>query len=287
MTKAVDWKFGMSTMGNFNEETFRDYAANGVEYMEVSPCQESFGILNFEEIKAFSRTYGITLWSFHLPFFPFETNDISSCDKTVRENSLRLQSELLRRAADIGIPHYVIHPSGEPISDSERPERLKHSRESLCLLGELAERCGGMLCVEDLPRTCLGHSIEEMAFLTAASEKLRICLDTNHLLHDRNADFVRALGGKIATLHVSDYDFTDERHWIPYEGKVDWVELISALEQADYNGPLLYEVSLTTPKTILRKRPPTRRDFAENYKALTEKRPFEAFGKPNPAFFGA
>ena len=285
MTKATDWKFGMSAMGDFNEDTFRDYAENGVEYMEVSPCQESFGTLNFKQILTFAQTYGVTLWSFHLPFAPFETNDISSCDKNIQKNSVNLQSELIRRAADIGIGRVIIHPSGEPIRLSERSERLKRSKESLFILEELADSCGGTLCIEDLPRTCLGHSIEEMAYLGSAHEKIRICLDTNHLLTDRNVDFIHAFGDKIITLHVSDYDFTDERHWLPYEGKTDWIELIGALEQADYNGPLLYEVSLATPPSIIREHSLTRRDFFENYKALTEKRSFVPFGKPNPEFF--
>ena len=285
MTNAADWKFGMSTTGDFNEDTFRDYAENGVEYMEVSPCQESFGTLDFKQILTFSQTYGVTLWSFHLPFAPFETNDISSCDKTIRKNSVELRSELIRRAADIGIERFIIHPSGEPIADEERPERLKRSQESLFALAELASRCGGTLCVEDLPRTCLGHTIEEIKLLSSVHENLRVCFDTNHLLTDSNIDFVRALRDKIVTLHVSDYDFTDERHWIPYEGKTDWVALIGALEEVRYSGPLLYEVSLATPPSIVRERPLTRHDFFENYKALTEKRPFVPFGKPNPAFF--
>ena len=70
MTKSTEWKFGMSTMGDFNEDTFRDYAENGVEYMEVSPCQESFSSLNFKEIETFARRYAVTLWSFHLPYGP-------------------------------------------------------------------------------------------------------------------------------------------------------------------------------------------------------------------------
>ena len=222
---------------------------------------------------------------FICPMAPFETNDISSRDKTVRNGSMQMQSELIRKAADIGIRRFILHPSGEPIPEKERSDRLQYSAQSIFDLGELSDSCGGTLCIEDLPRTCIGHSIGEMAFLSSVSKKVRICLDTNHLLTDRNADFVRELGHKIETVHVSDYDFTDERHWLPYEGKTDWIELVEALENADYGGPWLYEVSLVTPPSILREHPLTRRDFAENYKALTEKRPFVPFGKPNPDYF--
>ena len=55
MTNATDWKFGMSTAGDFCEDTFRDYSKNGVEYMEISPRQESFSTLNFKETEAFAH----------------------------------------------------------------------------------------------------------------------------------------------------------------------------------------------------------------------------------------
>jgi sugar phosphate isomerase/epimerase len=70
---------------------------------------------------------------------------------------------------------------------------------------------------------------------------LRVCFDTNHCLIEDNCDYIRAVGPKIVTLHVSDYDFTDEKHWIPGEGKNDWEGIIRTLEEADYSGRFLYE----------------------------------------------
>jgi sugar phosphate isomerase/epimerase len=70
-----------------------------------------------------------------------------------------------------------------------------------------------------------------------------VAYDTNHLLIQDNVEFIEAVGGRIITLHVSDYDFIDERHAMPLEGKNDWKAIISALEEAGYNGPWLYEIS--------------------------------------------
>ena len=66
--------------------------------------------------------------------------------------------------------------------------------------------------------------------------------DTNHSLREDNAHFIRALGNKIVTLHVSDYDFTDERHLLPLEGKNDWEGIFAALEEIGYAGRFLYEL---------------------------------------------
>ena len=45
------------------------------------------------------------------------------------------------------------------------------------------------------------------------------------------------------TLHLSDYEFGDEEHWVPGEGKIDWKELLELLEKYDYEGPLMFEVT--------------------------------------------
>ena len=114
------------------------------------------------------------------------------------------------------------------------------------LIADFAERHGAILCVEDLPRTCLGHNRAEMKELISADDRLRVCFDTNHLVGEPDDVFARALGDKIVTMHVSDYDFVDERHWLPGRGKVDWTALVRALSDVGYNGVWMYEIDFTT-----------------------------------------
>jgi sugar phosphate isomerase/epimerase len=54
-------------------------------------------------------------------------------------------------------------------------------------------------------------------------------------------DFVDALGDKIVTCHMSDYDFVDEKHFFCGNGDINWDELIGLLEGIGYCGPFLYE----------------------------------------------
>ena len=61
---------------------------------------------------------------------------------------------------------------------------------------------------------------------------------------------MKKLGKDIITLHISDYDFVDERHWLPKEGKTDWDSLIKALVECGYDGVWMYEVD---PKKYLTK----------------------------------
>ena len=280
--KATEWKLGMSSCstGKLDKETFDGYAANGISCMEVALGNEHTPV-DWKNTLALSRDSGVELWSLHLPFYPFETLNIATNDTKLRNRTIEFLTEnYIKRGADIGIKTAVIHPSAEPYAENEREELIKVGAESLAELAENAAKCGMRIAVEDLPRTCLGNCSDDIKKLIALNDKLRVCLDTNHLLAEKNVDFVKALGDKIVTLHVSDYDFLNERHWLPYEGKVDWVELVSALEDAGYAGPFMYEIELKTSKTIVR-RDLTFADFAENYKACVEKRPYKPFGVPN------
>ena len=184
-----------------------------------------------------------------------------------------MHKELIQKAADIGIQTFVLHPSGEPIADEEREDRFGYSMENLDILAEFAHKCGAVIAVEDLPRSCLGNTAEDMLQLLSANDKLRCCFDSNHLLADSNRNFIEKIADKIVTLHISDYDFTDEKHWLPGEGLVDWQEVYSLLQKVGYNGVWMYEINLTPPDTLSRSRDLTFDDFVRNAREIFENNP--------------
>lgn len=223
------------------EEGFMNLKESGIEKVEIS--HSDYSAFDFEKVKKNAEKAEVQIWSVHLPFVPFEKIDISSLDRNVREGTICLLRRIIERAGSAGIDKFIIHPSGEPIDDGEREERMKCSMESLDFLAEKAHEVGGVIAVEDLPRTCLGRNSEEINRLVSANDKLRVCFDTNHLLTENISDFIRNVGDKIITTHVSDYDFINERHWLPGEGDVNWQELVNTLEEINYNGVWLYEVT--------------------------------------------
>jgi sugar phosphate isomerase/epimerase len=77
------------------------------------------------------------------------------------------------------------------------------------------------------------------------NEKLRSCFDTNHLLIEDPVHYVKAVGSRIITTHVSDYDFVDEKHWWPGEGKLNYTAVLNALREVGFAGTWMYEVNLT------------------------------------------
>lgn len=59
--------------------------------------------------------------------------------------------------------------------------------------------------------------------------------------------FAKKFKGKIATVHISDYDFIQERHAWPGLGKINWPELYKAICDTDYEGVWMYEMHLKQP----------------------------------------
>ena len=262
-------KIGVSACGfELTEENFAKLWKSGLSAMELCREPGEYEKVNYSEVKTFADRYDIDLWSFHLPFWPFTQIDISSPDKDLRNGTVKYLSELIKKAADIGIDKYVIHSSGELKDGSSRSERMEYAKDTLAKLAGVAASCGGVMAVEDLPRTCLGNTSEEIAELLSADDRLRICFDTNHLLQEDNVDFMDKLGDKIITVHVSDYDFADEKHWLPGEGKIDWIAMMKKFDEIGYSGAWIYEMGLKSLQILGRSRDLVFEDFYNNAMSL-------------------
>lgn len=272
------YRIGVSTPCRIDEEMFRLYSKAGITHMEVSVSKELSDELDFAKLLEWSKKYGVELYSFHLPFWPFAEIDISNPD--IAEASVEYLKGFVDKGTSVGIDKYIIHPSGEPIEENDRPLRMATAKKSLAILAEYAEGKGAVICVENLPRTCLGRDSRDILELLNCDSRLVACFDTNHLLEEDPIEFINKIGNKIVTLHVSDYDFKNERHWLPGEGLLDWQSIISALEGVGYDGVWLYEINLNCPWTIKRPRDLTYEDFYRNAMELFENKPLTIFSAP-------
>ena len=272
------FSIGVSTPKFIDEEMFRLYKEASISQMEVSVNKEESEALNYENLLEWSKKYGVELYSFHLPFMPFNDIDISRPD--IAEKSVEYLKGYIDNGTKIGIDKFVIHPSGEPIAESDRALRMEISKKSLSILADYAKERGAVICVENLPRTCLGRDSKDMLELLSANDKLVACFDTNHLLGEDPLEFIKAVGDKIVTLHVSDYDFKNERHWLPGEGLLNWKEILEAIKGLNYKGSWLYEISLGAPWTITRPRDLTYSDFYNNAQELFAGKELTRFSTP-------
>lgn len=276
-------KYGFSlgiSLGVYpTEEILASCAAAGIKYIELSPNDEYEKIFaDAEDMKAMAARHGITLRSLHLPF-GHETLNFCAADEGSREDTMRVQKEMLRGAAALGVKYVIAH-GGIPEPQTERKKYLAIARENIAALQAEASRFGIHICVESLLPSCIGRNSKELSYILSAHPDLRVCLDPNHLLDEDPVALIHAVGEKIAAVHFSDCDGLDERHWMPGEGLIDWPAIVGALASVGYDGPLLYEVNpFRTPKSIDR-RALTFEDFRENHAALCRGEIPAPIGKP-------
>lgn len=191
-------------------------------------------------VKQAAAAGGVTIWSCHAPF---GSTDISAEDEVGRRQSVQNVIETLDVAVELGAGRVVVHGSREPIAEEERERRLIQCIRSLNELCKRASQRGLVLALELLPRTCLGNRTAEMQrLLEIVDGDLRVCYDVNHItLYEGVQESLSALKSRIETLHISDHDGVDERHWIPGRGIVDWPGFVAGLDAIGYSGCLLHE----------------------------------------------
>lgn len=235
--------------GSPSEADYKEAKALGFDYIELAPG--AYGGGNYDQIVSGSQSTltklknaGVTVWSIHLPYGDY--NDISVLDESTRNQTIARLKDYIKALADVFSPEVmVLHPSSEPIPDSEREQRIVNSAASVAELYQTACEAGVTLCVENLPRTCLGNTPEELLRIVEPTPGVKICFDTNHFLKGSTEHFIRTAGHLIGTVHVSDFDYNDEKHWLPKLGKIAWGELMLQLEEAGYDGVFMSESERT------------------------------------------
>ena len=237
------------------QKLYSDCQKQGVRYIDINPGEYGHG--NYDQIVAGSQTtkrylkeYGLSTWAIHLPYG--NSFDISTTDERRRQEIVESLSTYIKALANVFHPQrFVLHPSGEPVTTGpEREQNIAQAIKSVRALYNVSTQKGVVLCLENLPRTCLGNTPEELLRIVTPTHGVKICYDTNHNLQNSYDDFISKTGHLIATIHVSDYDFTNERHWLPGMGILPWGDLILMLEECGYKGVFMSESNNNTEKKL-------------------------------------
>ena len=250
----------MGRWTGFGLESMKENKAGGLDYIEVTMNnvigKSAEGVTErANSLMDDIQKSGLKVWSVHMPYST--TLDVSVIDDVKRAKNLQYMKDMMRVAGIFKPMRIVLHPSSEPINPDEREQRLRNSHESIGELAPIAKEIGAILCVENLPRTCLGRSGEEMMKLIEGYDEVGLCFDTNHLLYQSHAEFLQTVDkGKIKTVHLSDYDFADERHLLPGKGLIDNKALWQDIEDNGYDGIMMFEcygepAQLDTARLIL------------------------------------
>ena len=197
------------------------------------------------------RDTGKRVFSYHIPFSYLD--DISATDELQRQRALSRFRALLQQAQSFQVEMLVVHPSAEPVDQSQRGLHTVQLRKSMQELEGELRNAKMRMALEFLPRLCMGNTLADMdRFLDGMSATFGVCQDVNHLMgqYQEIPSIVRTLKEKLITLHISDYDGVDERHWLPGQGVIDWKAFVCALQMINYSGPFNYEIKINVEKDI-------------------------------------
>lgn len=200
---------------------------------------------------------GIRFNQAHAPFI-FHTSYLPDWNREI----MPLQLRCMEACALLGIPHMVVHPihhlpyhrRGEP-GRSNVEVIWSLNREYYHLLQPHAKQFGVKISLEnmfgeDARRGCLvpdmfsdPHEYARFFDGLEDSENFICCVDTGHcgIVGEDAGDTIRVLGQRVKALHINDNDFRSDGHLIPFQGGIDWDDVVQALAQVRYEGDFTFE----------------------------------------------
>lgn len=187
-----------------------------------------------EKVPDMVRGLGLILDNIHVPFHG--CNDFWSDSADIRKDITRKHIEWLRDCQKYSIPRMVMH-----LSDGyQPPPPNKYGLDAMKEIVREAEECGVVIALENTMRQ---DEILSFIFSEIKSQNLGLCYDTSHdwLLAAKKADILKEYGAILASTHISDNDGMADRHWLPQEGIVDWMEVVKVFPK-DYQGCITLEV---------------------------------------------
>ena len=254
-----DGKYRYCLEPNF-QENLKEMKRVGIDAVELCVCG-FWSAETFEEYAESSAKLvvdaGLKLNSVHFPFgMPWI--DLACPWEADRLEIIKWCAKMFSVLDAYAPKTYVFHPGGEHVTK----ENYKKETARLCdTVTQMAKATRANVCVENMAKGELMDTAEKTLDFALGAPTAGVTLDVNHLLHDKPEDAIAKLGKYIRSLHISDYDFINERHMMPKEGKIDWMKVLAALDAAGIDCAFNYELSMT-------KYGYTYAQVKENYEAL-------------------
>ena len=214
-----------------------------------SPIYKDDNVDYFKKLREFADSCGIACNQAHAPA-PSSVGKPEEDEKIYKRIVRSMEA-----AAVLGAKIIVVHPV-QHLTYAEHPEELfEMNIKFYKSLIPYCEKFGIKVGVENMWQynhagQCITDSTCSRAWEfckyidTVDSEWIVGCLDIGHVsLIDRNIpDFIRALGNKrLQALHVHDTDYKHDLHTVPFDSKIDYIAVVRALKEIEYQGDFTYE----------------------------------------------
>jgi sugar phosphate isomerase/epimerase len=134
----------------------------------------------------------------------------------------------------------------------DNPRLVAAFFESATWAGERAGAAGLTLCIENVS-WCYLRTPEQVRAITQADLPVAFTFDAFQAGESdvEPAALIRAMGDRLTTVHLSDYEPGGPRHLPPGAGGLNWPKLLRALQAVDYRGPLILEPAHVRDREVL------------------------------------
>jgi sugar phosphate isomerase/epimerase len=274
-------QFGISTHLFHNhplgEQHLRDVAAHGFDRIELFATRGHFDYHDPATIAALGRWLGATgvrLHSVHAPIVESLTGtrwgpaySNATTDQAARQLAVQEAIAAVEIARTVPYEYLVVHLG---LPSSQAPSRADNDREqarrSVEQIHEAARPLGVRLALEVIPNELsTPDSLVQMIEDDLESPDIGICLDFGHasLMGDL-VDAIETTAGHLITTHVHDNRGQADDHLAPFDGTIDWLPALMAVQKIGYEGTLLFELQSTEPpRTVLEHAATVRRRFEQ------------------------
>lgn len=261
--------FGISTHLYHDARLDRDHlveiAAHGFEAVEVFATRTHVDYHDeaaVVELGGHLRDAGLRVHSMHAPIAESLTGgvwgppfSIARSTEAARRRSVEEIGVAARAAAHLGARYLVIHVG---VPDEQSPaaddNRLTAAARSLEEIHAIASPLGLALALEIIP-----NALSTAERLTGWIEDnldlpdVGICLDSGHaFLMGDVVDAIETVSGHLQTTHLHDNGGTRDEHLVPFDGRIHWPAVITALQKVGYDGTWMFELAGSdSPRQVL------------------------------------
>ncbi|MBO5511565.1 MAG: sugar phosphate isomerase/epimerase [Clostridia bacterium] len=157
---------------------------------------------------------------------------------------------------ELGVRQIVVHPLQQGRYYGRERELFDMNMDFYRSLVPLSDKHGIKIAIENMWQThpvtyricddVCANPHELAAYFDTLNDPAHftVCLDIGHvaLCGREPEDAIRILGhDRLGALHVHDVDYVSDLHTIPYLGRVNWSNVISALADIGYKGEFTME----------------------------------------------
>jgi sugar phosphate isomerase/epimerase len=178
------------------------------------------------------RNANLKLENVHLPFEGINT---IWEDNLNGQEMYNLYSSCIDECKIFEIPTAVLHIT----SGNNPPPFGEIGLNRFKRLIEKAEKHGLNIAIENL------RKIEYLDYIfnNIESSRLKFCYDSGHEnCYMPEIDLLGKYGNKLIALHLHDNDGTADQHLLPFNGTVNWKNIMEKLKKLEYKGSLALEI---------------------------------------------